>query len=71
MNRQISSLREKIYTIIFEADTPAGKAFDPALTSFILLNTDGWCLPLLRQAVGQRQKVNLPGPFPCTGRAES
>jgi len=38
MNRQISSLREKIYTIIFEADTPAGKAFDLALIFFIVLS---------------------------------
>lgn len=34
----MSPLREKIYTIIFESDTPAGKAFDLALIFFILLS---------------------------------
>jgi len=34
MNR----LRERIYTIIFETDTPAGKAFDVALIFFVLLS---------------------------------
>ena len=33
-----STLRQKIYTIIFESDTPAGKAFDLALIFFILLS---------------------------------
>ena len=32
------ALRERIYIIIFEADTPAGKAFDLALIFFILLS---------------------------------
>jgi len=31
-------LRERIYTIIFETDTPAGKAFDVGLIVFILLS---------------------------------
>lgn len=34
----MSVLREKIYRIIFESDTPAGKAFDLALIFFILLS---------------------------------
>lgn len=34
----MSALREKIYSIIFESDTPAGKAFDLALIFFILLS---------------------------------
>jgi voltage-gated potassium channel len=34
----MSALRQKIYTIIFESDTPAGKAFDLALIFFILLS---------------------------------
>jgi len=34
MNR----LREQIYTIIFETDTPAGKAFDVGLIFFVLLS---------------------------------
>lgn len=32
------TLRQKIYVIIFEADTPAGKAFDLTLIFFILLS---------------------------------
>lgn len=31
-----SALQERLYTVIFEADTPAGKAFDLALIAFIL-----------------------------------
>lgn len=34
----MSALRQKIYTIIFESNTPAGKAFDLALIFFILLS---------------------------------
>ena len=34
----MSELREKIYRIIFESDTPAGRAFDLALIVFILLS---------------------------------
>ena len=34
----IHSLKEKIYTIIFETDTSAGKGFDIALIFFILLS---------------------------------
>jgi voltage-gated potassium channel len=37
-NRRLK-LQEKLYTIIFEADTPAGKAFDVALIISILANT--------------------------------
>ncbi|MFA6822613.1 MAG: ion transporter [Geobacter sp.] len=33
-----SQLREQVYLIIFESDTPAGKAFDLALIVFILLS---------------------------------
>ena len=33
-----SSLREKLHQIIFEADTPAGRAFDIALFIAILLS---------------------------------
>ncbi|MCG9910776.1 MAG: ion transporter [Flavobacteriales bacterium] len=36
--RALSPLQEKIYRIIFEADTPAGKAFDVALLIFIVLS---------------------------------
>ena len=32
------TLRQKIYVIVFEADTPAGKAFDLTLIFFILLS---------------------------------
>ena len=38
MNPQTNKLREQIYTIIFEADTRAGRAFDLGLISFILLS---------------------------------
>jgi len=34
----MTSLRQRLYVIIFEADTPAGKAFDLALIFFILLS---------------------------------
>lgn len=34
----MNNLRERIYTIIFETDTPAGKAFDVGLIFFILLS---------------------------------
>ncbi|MDK9718332.1 MAG: ion transporter, partial [Trichlorobacter sp.] len=34
----MSPLREKIYTIIFESDTPSGRAFDLALIFLILLS---------------------------------
>jgi len=34
----VNSLRERIYTIIFETDTPAGKAFDVGLIFFVLLS---------------------------------
>lgn len=37
-NHHLSPWRRKIYTIIFEADTPAGKAFDVALLCAILLS---------------------------------
>jgi len=37
MSRQ-RELREQVYLIIFESDTPAGKAFDLALIVFILLS---------------------------------
>lgn len=37
-DKKIDTLRERIYVIIFEADTPAGKAFDLALIFFILLS---------------------------------
>ncbi|KAB2841922.1 ion transporter [bacterium] len=32
------NLREKIHTVVFESDTPAGKAFDVALITLILLS---------------------------------
>lgn len=38
MNQATNNLREQIYTIIFESDTRAGKAFDLALIFFILLS---------------------------------
>jgi voltage-gated potassium channel len=38
IQRALSPLQEKIYRIIFEADTPAGKAFDVALIIFIMLS---------------------------------
>ncbi len=38
MAKHQQSLREKLYDIIFEADTPAGKAFDVALLVVILLS---------------------------------
>ena len=34
----MNKIRERIYTIIFETDTPAGKAFDVGLIFFILLS---------------------------------
>ena len=37
-NHHLSPWRRQIYTIIFEADTPAGKAFDVALLCAILLS---------------------------------
>lgn len=37
-NETLKRLRERIYIIIFEADTPAGKAFDLSLIFFILLS---------------------------------
>lgn len=38
INPHLRSWRERIYRIIFEAETPAGKAFDLALIFFILLS---------------------------------
>jgi len=38
MNPQLRDWRERLYKIIFEAETPAGKAFDLALIFFILLS---------------------------------
>ena len=38
MNQQLREWRERLYQIIFEADTPAGKGFDLALIFFILLS---------------------------------
>jgi voltage-gated potassium channel len=38
MKQQLRAWRERIYKIIFEAETPAGKAFDLALIFFILLS---------------------------------
>lgn len=38
MNQQLRQLREQVYTIIFEADTRAGRAFDLGLIFFILLS---------------------------------
>ena len=35
---QVSSLRQKLYIIIFEADTPAGKLFDVSLIISIILS---------------------------------
>lgn len=37
-------LKQTLYDIIFEADTPAGKAFDVALLGFILLSVLIFCL---------------------------
>ncbi len=34
----MDKLRERLYTVIFETDTPAGKAFDVGLIFFILLS---------------------------------
>jgi voltage-gated potassium channel len=38
MTSQRGHIRERIYRIIFESDTPAGRAFDLALIFFILLS---------------------------------
>ena len=38
MNQLLLKMREQAYTIIFEADTRAGKAFDLGLIFFILLS---------------------------------
>ena len=38
MNQQLQKMREQVYTIIFEADTRAGRAFDLGLIFFILLS---------------------------------
>ncbi len=38
MQKPVSKLRERIYRIIFETDTAAGKAFDVGLIFFILLS---------------------------------
>lgn len=38
MTSQRDHIRERIYRIIFESDTPAGRAFDLALIFFILLS---------------------------------
>ena len=37
-NPKPNSNRERLYTIIFEADTPAGKAFDVTLLWLILIS---------------------------------
>ena len=39
MKRKDQSLKNKLHEIIFEADTPAGKAFDVWLLIFIVLST--------------------------------
>lgn len=38
MNQQMQDLRQKIYSVIFESDTRAGRLFDLALIFFILLS---------------------------------
>lgn len=38
MRQQLKELQEKIYTVIFESDTRAGRMFDLALIFFILLS---------------------------------
>ena len=38
MNPQLRDWRQRLYIIIFESDTPAGRAFDLALIFFILLS---------------------------------
>lgn len=38
IHKEKSNLRQKIYTVIFEAETPAGKAFDVVLLVLILLS---------------------------------
>jgi len=38
MTTQLSPTRQKLHEIIFEADTPAGKAFDVALLVVIILS---------------------------------
>lgn len=43
-NQPISDWREKLHEIIFEADTPAGKAFDVALLVAILMSVVATCL---------------------------
>ncbi len=38
MTTQLSPTRQKLHEIIFEADTPAGKAFDVGLLVIIILS---------------------------------
>lgn len=50
-----SSLRERLHTVIFEADTPAGKVFDVALLIAILVSVLAVCLesvPDIREEYG-------------------
>lgn len=44
-----SSFRNRLYTVIFEADTPAGKAFDLALLALILLSIAAVMLESVRE----------------------
>jgi len=49
MRNTVKGLRQKIYEIIFEADTPAGKAFDIALIITILLSVAAVMLDSMAQ----------------------
>ena len=52
MSHGTSPTREKIHEIIFEADTPAGKAFDVALMIFIILSVAAVLLELGKRTMG-------------------
>ena len=43
-NQEVASLRHRLYEVVFEADTPAGRAFDVALLVVILISIFTVCL---------------------------
>ena len=65
----MDSLRERLYDIIFEADTPAGKSFDLVLIFVIILSVVAVVLesipgiaaqPLLVQQPGEAEGISPP-----------
>lgn len=54
LGRTTHGLRLRLYTIIFEADTRAGRLFDLTLIGLILGQSGGWCWTALRWSMRMR-----------------